>query len=73
MHLSVLLDSYSGTPIGHAFWVRPRGNHLLENFQLVVAATEALERIGRISILEIREENRTGRRLIDAVHVHRLK
>lgn len=72
MPLSVLLSAMAARPSASLSGY-DRVEQLLEHFQLVVAATEALERIGRISILEIREENRTGRRLIEAVRVRRLK
>jgi hypothetical protein len=51
----------------------PDGKQSLEDFQAVVAAAEAWEVIGQIKIIEIREENRTGRRLIDAVRIRRLR
>lgn len=73
MSLAALLSTYGSTSPGEAAWVRPDAMQTLEDFQLAVAAAEALEFIGRLRIVEIREENRTGRRLIKAVHIRRLK
>jgi hypothetical protein len=73
MSLPLLLSTYRRTPIGEAEWVLPDGKQSLEEFQVVVATAEAWEFIGHIKIIEIREENRTGRRLIDAVRIRRLR
>jgi hypothetical protein len=73
MSLPLLLSTYRRTPIGEADWVLPVAKQSLEEFQIVVAAAEAWEFIGHIEIVEIREENRTGRRLIDAMLIRRLR
>jgi serine/threonine protein kinase HipA of HipAB toxin-antitoxin module len=71
--LQGLLSAYSHIPRGEAAWVLPDDNQSLEDFQATVAAAEAWEVIGQIEIVEIREENRTGRRLVDAVRIRRLR
>ena len=73
MPLEGVLSAFSRLPRGEATWVLPDGKQTLEDFQATVAAAEAWEVIGQIEILEIREENRTGRRLVDAVRIRRLR
>jgi hypothetical protein len=65
--------TYEATPIGWNTWLRPAPAQTLEDFQLAVATAEAWEVIGHINILEIREDNYTGRRLINAVKFQRLR
>jgi hypothetical protein len=71
--LELLWQAYSRTPIGEDAWVLPNGKYPLQAFQAVVAAAEAWEVMRYIEIVEIHEENHTGRRLIDAVRFRRLK
>lgn len=68
-----LLEAYSGVPVGDAQWVLPGKNQSTEDFQASVAAAEAWEFVGKIRIIEIHEENLTGRRLIGGVRIFRVK
>jgi hypothetical protein len=73
MRLEPLTRSYEATPIGWDNWVRPDPGQTLEEFQLIVATAEAWEVMRNIRILEIREDNYTGRRFINAVRFQRLR
>ena len=73
METEPLARAYISAGMGGDVWMRPDPGQTLEAFQAVVAAAEAWEAIERIRILEIREENQTGRRLIDAVRFRRLR
>ena len=65
-----LTGAYQRTPVGGDTWVRPDDTTSLRDFQIVAAAAEALERLGRIQIIETHEGER---HLIDRIHIRRLK
>jgi hypothetical protein len=69
-HLTVL---YRTTPVGGDIWVRPDDTTSLDQFQIVAAAAHDLERLGRIKIIATREGAEGPLRLIDAIHIRRLK
>ena len=69
-HLAAL---YRQTPVGADIWVRPDDTTSLRKFQIVAAAAQALERLGRIEILETREGDEGPGRLIGAIRIRRLK
>ena len=69
-HLTAL---YQRTPVGGDTWVRPDITTSLRNFQIVAAAAQALERLGRIEIIETHEEDEGNLRLIDGLRIRRLK
>ena len=65
-----LTGLYQRTPVGGDIWVRPDDTTSLRDFQIVAAAAEALERLGRIEIIETHEGER---HLIESIHIRRLK
>jgi hypothetical protein len=65
-----LLAAYRDLAIGGDTWLRASD---AETFQLIVAAAEACQMVGLLEIIEIREERQTGRRLVEAVRIRRLK
>ena len=67
-----LIQAYHCLSIGGDGWMRV-GHDDVRKFQATVAAAEAWEMIGLIQIMEIREEPRTGRRLVDAVRIRRMR
>jgi hypothetical protein len=69
-HLTALFHS---TPVGADVWVRPDDTTSLRKFQIVAAAAQALERLGRIQIIETHEGAEGALRLIDALRIRRLK
>jgi hypothetical protein len=69
-HLTAL---YRNTPVGADIWVRPDDTTSLRKFQIVAAAAQALERLGRIKILETHEDDEGSLRLIDGIRIQRLK
>jgi hypothetical protein len=69
-HLTAL---YQKTPVGGDIWVRPDDTTSLDQFQIVAAAAHDLERLGRIKIIAKREGTEGAARLIDALHIRRLK
>jgi hypothetical protein len=69
-HLTRLYDR---TPVGGDIWVRPDDTTSLRKFQIVAAAAQALERLGRIQIIEVHEGDEGSARLIDGIHIRRLK
>jgi hypothetical protein len=69
-HLTAL---YQRTPVGGDIWVRPDDTTSLRKFQIVAAAAQALERLGRIKIIETHEGAEGAVRLIDAIRIQRLK
>jgi hypothetical protein len=69
-HLTAL---YTRTPVGGDIWVRPDDTTTLRKFQIVAAAAQALERLGRIQIIETHEGDEGAARLIDGIHIRRLK
>lgn len=69
-HLTALYDR---TPVGAELWVRPDVTTTLRKFQIVAAAAQALERLGRIQIVETHEAGDGGLRLIDGMRIRRLK
>jgi hypothetical protein len=69
---ALLIQAYHCLSVGDDGWMRV-GHDDVRTFQVTVAAAEAWETIGLIRILEIREEARTGRRLIDAVRIRRIR
>ena len=68
-----LTGLYQRTPVGGDTWVRPDITTSLRNFQIVAAAAQALERLGRIEIIETHEEDEGNLRLIDGLRIRRLK
>jgi hypothetical protein len=69
-HLTAL---YSRTPVGGDIWVRPDDTTSLRKFQIVAAAAQALERLGRIEIIETHEGDEGNVRLINGFRIRRLK
>jgi hypothetical protein len=69
-HLTAL---YRKTPVGSDIWVKPDDTTSLRKFQIVAAAAQALERLGRIQIIETHEEHEGSVRLIDGLRIRRLK
>jgi hypothetical protein len=69
-HLTAL---YRKTPVGGDIWVRPDDTTSLRKFQIVAAAAQALERLGRIRIMETHEDDEGSLRLIDGIRIQRLK
>lgn len=69
-HLAALFER---TPVGGDMWVRPDDTTSLPKFQIVAAAAQALERLGRIKILETHKGYEGPGHLIDAIRVRRLK
>jgi hypothetical protein len=69
-HLTAL---YKQTPVGGDMWVRPDDTTSLRKFQIVAAAAQALERLGRIQIIETHEGDEGALRLIDGLRIRRLK
>jgi hypothetical protein len=69
-HLTAL---YSRTPVGADIWVRPDDTTSLHKFQIVAAAAQDLERLGRIQIIETHEGDEGNLRLIDGIRIRRLK
>ena len=65
-----LTGLYQRTPVGGDIWVRPDDTTSLRDFQIVAAAAAALERLGRIEIIEAHESER---HLIESIHIRRLK
>ena len=59
--------------VGADTWVRPDDTTSLRNFQIVAAAAPALERLGRIEIMETHEGDEGDLRLIDGLRIRRLK
>ena len=71
--VSDLTALYQRTPVGADTWVRADDTTSLRNFQIVAAAAEALERLGRIQIMETHEGDEGDLRLIDGLRIRRLK
>ena len=71
--VSDLTAVYQSTPVGADIWVRADDTTSLRNFQIVAAAAEALERLGRIEIMETHEGDEGNQRLIDGLRIRRLK
>ena len=71
--VSDLTALYQRTPVGADMWVRADDTTTLRNFQIVAAAAEALERLGRIQIIETHEGDEGNLRLIDGLRIRRLK
>lgn len=69
-HLTALYDS---TPVGAETWVRRDDTTTLRNFQIVAAAAQALERLGRIKIVETQEAGDGSARLIERLRIRRLR
>jgi len=69
-HLTAL---YSQTPVGGDIWVKPDDTTTLSKFQIVAAAAQDLERLGRIQIIEMREGAEGELRLINGIRIRRLK
>lgn len=69
-HLTAL---YQRTPVGGDIWVKPDDTTSLRKFQIVAAAAQALERLGRIEIIETHEGDEGAVRLIDGIRIRRLK
>ena len=68
-----LTGLYNRTPVGADIWVRPDDTTSLRKFQVVAAAAQALERLGRIQIIETRKGDEGNLRLIGALRIRRLK
>ena len=71
--VSDLTALYQRTPVGADTWVRADDTTSLRNFQVVAAAAQALERLGRIEIMETHEGDEGDLRLIDGLRIRRLK
>ena len=71
--VSDLTALYQRTPVGADTWVRADDTTSLRNFQIVAAAAQALERLGRIEIMETHEGDEGSLRLIDGLRIRRLK
>jgi hypothetical protein len=69
-HLTAL---YQRTPVGADTWVRPDITTSLRSFQIVAAAAQALERLGRIEIMETHEGGEGSLRLIEGLRIRRLR
>ena len=69
-HLTAL---YERTPVGGSIWVKPDDTTTLGKFQIVAAAAQDLERLGRIKIIETHEGNEGNVRLIDGFRIRRLR
>jgi hypothetical protein len=69
-HLTAL---YNRTPVGGDIWVRPDDTTSLSKFQIVAAAAQDLERLGRIKIIETHEGDEGNVRLINGIRIRRLK
>jgi hypothetical protein len=69
-HLTAL---YNRTPVGGDIWVRPDDTTSLSKFQIVAAAAQDLERLGRIKIIETHEGDEGDVRLINGIRIRRLK
>jgi hypothetical protein len=69
-HLTAL---YEKTPVGGSIWVKPDDTTTLGKFQIVAAAAQDLERLGRIKIIETHEGNEGNVRLIDGFRIRRLR
>jgi hypothetical protein len=65
-----LTGLYQRTPVGGDIWVRPDDTTSLRDFQIVAAAAEQLERLGRIKIIETHQG---ALQLIESLHIRRLK
>jgi hypothetical protein len=70
--VKVLLHAYESTPVGNETWLLPYGKSV-DEFQLVVAIAKAWVEMGIIEILETRDDDHSGRRLIDGVRFRRLR
>jgi hypothetical protein len=69
-HLTAL---YERTPVGGDIWVKPDDTTSLRKFQIVAAAAQALERLGRIKIIETHEGDDGAARVIDGLRIRRLR
>jgi hypothetical protein len=69
-HLTAVYDR---TPVGVDVWVRPDDTTTLRKFQIVAAAAQALERLGRIRIIETHEAGEGSLRVIERLRIRRLK
>jgi hypothetical protein len=65
-----LTGLYQRTPVGGDIWVRPDDTTSLRDFQIVAAAAEQLERLGRIQIIETHED---ALHFVNGIHIRRLK
>ena len=59
--------------MGVDVWVRPDDTTTLRKFQIVAAAAQALERLGRIRIIETHEAGEGSLRLVERLRIRRLK
>ena len=71
MAAKLLLQAYESTPVGKETWVLPYGESV-DEFQLVVAVAKTWAEMGVIEILETRDDDHSGRRLVHGVHFRRL-
>jgi hypothetical protein len=65
-----LIGLYQCTPVGGDIWVRPDDTTSLRDFQIVAAAAEQLEQLGRIQIIETHEDEL---HFVNGLHIRRLK
>jgi hypothetical protein len=72
MAVKLLMQAYESTPVGKETWALPYGKSV-DEFQVVVAITKAWAEIGIIEILETRDAEDSGRRLVNAVRFRRLR
>jgi hypothetical protein len=72
MAVKLLLQAYESTPVGKETWALPHAESV-DEFQIVVAITKAWAELGIIEILETRDVDHSGRRLVHAVRFRRLR
>jgi hypothetical protein len=72
MAAKLLLQAYESTPVGKETWVLPYGESV-DEFQLVVAVAKTWAEMGVIEILETRDEDHSGLRLVHGVRFRRLR
>ena len=72
MTVKLLLQAYESTLVGEETWALPGGKSV-DEFQIVVAITKAWAELGIIEILETRDAEHSGRRLVQAVRFRRLR
>ncbi len=66
-----LQDAYDSTKVGAVGFVKPSDTQSLDGFQAVVTAAEIWEVDGRIQIIELHRESRSGRHLVDSIQFRR--
>ena len=72
MAVKLLLQAYESTAVGNETWVLPNGKSV-DEFQLVVTIIKAWAEMGIIEILDTRDDDHSGRRLVHGVRFRRLR